>query len=304
MATSAARIAHTHASSGGTERWRLTVALGIAIVTALGEVVGGGITGSLSLLADASHVAGDGAALLLALAATILSARPHTARWTFGLHRVEVLAAGANGFVLLGLAVLLTWQAAHRLQSPSAVNGGGLLLIALAGLVANGAQLLVLGHGRSLNMRAARLHVLSDLGGSVVAVTAGIVIALSGEPRFDSLATLVVVALIVIGALRLLHEVLDVLLARVPHELDLEAVEYALLHLEGVRAVHDIHAWTVASDFVTFDCHLELAEGADAPAVVQAAAAMLERQFGLTHVTIQPERRPILDLEDTRSATP
>lgn len=296
-------MAHMHGRAGRTERWRLSVALLIAIATALIEVVGGGITGSLALLADASHVAGDGAALLFALAATILSARPHTSRWTFGLHRVEVLAAGANALVLLGLAVLLAWQAALRLQSPSVVDGGGLFLIAFAGLVANAVQLVVLGHARSLNMRAARLHVLSDLGGSVVAMAAGIAVALSGEPRFDSLATLVVVALIVIGAFRLLHEVLDVLLARVPHSLDLHAVEHALLALEGVRAVHDLHAWTVASDFVTFDCHLELTEGADAPTVVQAAAAMLERDFGLTHVTIQPERRPLLDLEEPRTGT-
>lgn len=296
-------MAHAHTSSGRTERWRLAVALVIAIATALVEVVGSGVTGSLSLLADASHVAGDGGALVLALAATMLSARPHTSRWTFGLHRVEVLAAGTNGLVLLGLAILLTWQALHRLQSPSEVSGGGLLLIAFAGLVANAAQLFVLGHGHSLNMRAARLHVLSDLGGSVVAVGAGAAVALSGEPRFDSVASLVVVALIVIGALRLLHEVLDVLLARVPHELDLEAVEQALLRLEGVRAVHDVHAWTVASDFVTFDCHLELTEGVDAPSAVQRAATMLEREFGLTHVTIQPERRQILDLGEPRPGT-
>ncbi len=298
----AAGIAHAHESSAGAERGRLTVALGIAIVTALGEAVGGGITGSLSLLADASHVAGDGAALLLALAASVVSARPHSTRWTFGLHRVEVLAAGANALVLLGLAVLLSWQAAYRLQAPSEVSGGGLLLIAAVGLLANAVQLTVLGHGRSLNMRAARLHVLSDLGGSIVAVAAGAAVALTGEPRFDSAATLVVVVLIVIGAARLLHEVLDVLLARVPHALDLEAVEHALLHLEGVRAVHDVHAWTVASDFVTFDCHLELTEGADGPTVVQAAAAMLQREFGLTHVTIQPERRRLLDLEEPRAA--
>ncbi len=281
----------------------MAVALAIAIATALGEVVGSGVTGSLALLADASHVAGDGAALLLALAATIVGARPHSSRWTFGLHRVEVLAAGANAVVLLGLAVLLGWQATQRLQSPSEVDGGGLLLIAFAGLVANAAQLTVLGHGRSLNMRAARLHVLSDLGGSLVAVAAGAAVAVSGESRFDAAASLVVVALIVVGALRLLHEVLDVLLARVPHELDLDAVERALLHLEGVRAVHDLHAWTVASDFVTFDCHLELIEGVDAPAVVQAAVGMLEREFGLTHVTIQPERRPLLDLDAPRTGT-
>ena len=297
-------MAQMHGQSGRTERWRLSVALIIAIATALLEVVGGRATGSLSLLADASHVAGDAAALLFALAATIVSARPHTSRWTFGLHRVEVLAAGGNGVVLLGLAALLAWQAAHRLQSPSLVDGGGLLLVAFAGLVANAAQLVVLGHGHSLNMRAARLHVLSDLGGSVVAVVAGVAVALSGEPRFDSVATLLVVALIVIGASRLLHEVLDVLLARVPHSLDLHAVEHALLRLDGVRAVHDLHAWTVASDFVTFDCHLELTDGADGPTVVQAAAAMLERDFGLAHVTIQPERRPLLDLEEPGRGRP
>jgi cobalt-zinc-cadmium efflux system protein len=295
-------VSHAHPGEGPHpaergERTRLGLALGLALSVIGIEVAGGIATGSLALFADGLHVAGDASALGLALVASVLAGRSHSTEWTFGLHRAEVLAAAVNGFVLVTLAVLLGWNAVQRLQTPAAVAGAGLLGVAAVGLVANGAQLVVLGEARSLNMRAARLHVLSDLGGSLAAIVAGAFVLATGESRADSLATLVIVGLVALAAGRLLLEAGGVLMERTPAGLDLEAVRGALLDLEGVRGVHDLHARTVSGDFITFEGHLDVAPGYEATEITSKASDLLHRRFGLHHVTLQAERPRILELE-------
>ena len=172
-------------------RSHLLIVLGTAAV----ELVGSVVTGSLALLADVGHVVTDAVALALALVSIWSAGRPHTLQWTFGFHRAEVLAAAFNGLTLLAMSALITWEAVMRLRAPAEVEAGGLILVATAGLVANVVVARILGHSQSMNVRAARLHVLSDLGGSIVAVSAGVAIALGGSTRFDPLLSLVIVAL-------------------------------------------------------------------------------------------------------------
>lgn len=280
-------IAELH--GGRPDRRRLAIALALASATALVELWGGFVTDSLALLADATHVFADIGALSLALAAVHVARRPHTLRWTFGFHRIEVLAATFNALLLLGLAAFLVWRALLRLDSPQEVEAGGLLGVALLGLLANVIAAQLLGHSESVNVRAARLHVLSDLGGSVVAVSAGALIWLTGWERVDPLLSLVIVALIVFGALRLLRETLAILMARVPGGIDLGEVERELLAIDGVRGVHDMHCWTITTGFNAFACHLSIAAATDSPAVVEQATALLRDRFAIHHATLQPD---------------
>ncbi len=288
---------HVDAAAGGNRR-RLSIALAIAAGTAVLELWGSVVTGSLALFADAGHVLADVGALALALVAVWFAARPHTLRRTFGYHRAEVLAAALSALLLLGVAVLISWRALDRLRSPAEVDAVGLTVIALGGLLANAVMALVLRGRDSVNIRAARLHVLSDLGGSVAAVTAGVLTAATGSTRVDPLLSLVIVALVVFGALRLLRETVAILMASVPPGLDLSEIDEALRALPGVRAVHDMHCWTITSGFIVFACHVQLAAGSDGPGVVEQATQILRERFEIDHVTIQTERPPVLDLRE------
>jgi cobalt-zinc-cadmium efflux system protein len=275
------------------DRRRLTLALVIVLATAVVELAGAVATGSLALLADVGHVLADVVALALALVGVWFAGRPHTLQWTFGFHRVEVLAAALNGLTLLAISALITVEAVMRLRHPSEVEAGGLIVVASAGLVANTVVARILGHSHSMNMRAARLHVLSDLGGSVVAVMAGVVIALTGSSRVDPLLSLAIVALIVVAALRLLRDAVTVLLDRVPRGLDLAEVERSLRDLPGVLAVHDMHCWMITTDFIAFAAHLQVAPGHDPQQTIEAASTLLSERYGIGHTTLQPEVTPV-----------
>ena len=292
-------LGHGGDGGEGATRRRLALALALAVATAVLELVGSVVTGSLALLADAGHVLGDVGALTLALGAVWFAARPHSLRWTFGFHRAEVLAATANGLVLLGIAAFIAWRAVERLNDPTEVDAAGLTVVALAGLLANVVGLLILRGPQSINVRAARLHVLSDLAGSVVAVSAGVLTGLTGGTRIDPVLSLVIVLLVVLGALRLLRETIEILMARAPSGIDLGAVDEALRELPGVAAAHEMHCWTITSGFVAFVCHLELTPGADAVDAVEEATTLLAERFSIDHVTIQPEAPQVHRLDET-----
>jgi len=280
--------AHDHGPAE--DQRRLRIALAIAIATGALELVGGFVTGSLALLADAGHVLVDSGALLMALGAVWVAQRPHSLRWTYGFHRVEVFVATINGLLLVALAVVIAWQAIRRIGSEPDVEGGGLLLIAAAGFLANLFALYVLRDpGESVNVRAARLHVLSDLGGSLAAVAAGLVVTLTGWTRIDPILSLAIVALVSFGAVRLLRETFEILLERVPRSVDLAAIEAALREEGNVVAVHDVHCWTVTSGFIAFTAHIELAPTTEATVAVRRASDLLRERFGIGHVTLQPE---------------
>ncbi len=279
---------HAHGADAAT-RSRLALALAITAAALALELWGAAWTGSLALLADAGHMLSDMAALALALVAAWLADRAHTWRATFGFHRAEVLAATANALGVLLIAALVVWRAVERLRDPADIDGERLAAIATLGLVANLAALLVLREGRSMNLRAARLHVLADLGGSLAAVAAGLLVALTGWQRADAVLSLAIVVLIVVTAARLLRETLAVLMEQAPAGFDLRAVEDELAALPGVRRAHDLHCWTIAGSFVSFACHLELEADAEPLAAIEAATALLRDRHGIRHVTIQPE---------------
>jgi cobalt-zinc-cadmium efflux system protein len=291
----------THARSAS--RRALTIALALTAVVLVAEVVGGILTDSLALLADAGHMLSDVLALSLALFAIWLANRPASARRTFGYQRAEVLAAAANGALLLLVAAYVFWQAAQRFADPPEVRSAPMLGIAIVGLLANVVSALILRsqEARSLNVRGAFYHVLGDLLGSVGAIAAGIIMLTTGWFLADPLASVIIGLLVVFGATRLLRESLAVLLETVPSHIDPRTVEAALTATPGVVGLHDLHIWTVTSGLVALSCHCELAGERDSDQVLAELCDMLHERFEIHHVTIQPELTRLHGSEDERS---
>lgn len=286
---------HTHHHTGSEVRQRnqrtLALALGLTASFAAVEAVGGVLTGSLALLADAGHMLTDVLALALSLFAAWVAGRPSTPRKTYGYYRAEILAALLNGALLLGAAAFVAWEAIGRLAAPPEVESGAMLAVAVAGLLANLATgaILLRGGGESLNMRGALLHVAGDALGSVGAIVAGLVILVTGWGQADPAASLLIVALVVVGAFRLLREAVDVLLEGTPAHINMSDLEEAMLAVPGVARVHDVHVWTVTSGFVAMSGHAELDGTHDAHTVLDSLTERLHHDFNIAHVTIQPE---------------
>jgi cobalt-zinc-cadmium efflux system protein len=287
---------HDHGAST-TDRRRLVVAIAITATVLVVEVVGALVSGSLALLADAGHMTSDLLGLGIALAATIIAARPATDRHTFGFQRGEVLGALVNGLILAVVAVFVAIQGVQRLLAPEgpAVDGGVMLLAAGIGLVANVAALLVLrgGAGSSINLRGAYLEVLGDAFGSVATIVAGVVIALTGFGRADAIASLVIAALIVPRAVVLLREVVRVLNESTPVGTEPERIRAHLLETPGVTAVHDVHVWAITSGSPVFTAHVvveqEVFREGRTGEVLDRLAGCLDDHFDVEHSTFQLE---------------
>ncbi|HRQ65802.1 MAG TPA: cation diffusion facilitator family transporter [Xanthomonadaceae bacterium] len=260
---------------------------GFAVV----EAIGGWLSGSLALIADAGHMITDSVALILAWAAATLSRRPPDARHSYGFRRAEVLAALINALVMLGIVAFLVYAAIGRLQNPRAVLGGMVMLIAAIGLVVNVVVLMRLRRADrgALNTRGALIHVVGDLLGSVAALTAGAVIWITGWTPIDPLLTLVIAALIVFSALRLLRDVVRVLMEAVPSGVDLEQVRKAILATAGVTGMHDLHVWTLAGDRLLLSAHVQIDAADHWPDILPALQRCLRDGFGIGHATLQPE---------------
>lgn len=272
-------------------RRRLRFALGITSVVMIVELVGGVLANSLALLADAGHMLADVGALGLALFVAHLARRPATAQRTFGLLRLEILAALVNGAVLIAIALGIGIEAVGRLRAPTAVDAELLAGVAAIGLLANVAAAVALhrGHRHSLNQRAAYLHVLGDLAGSVGVLLAGAIVLLTGWTAADALVSLAIAALILVGAWRLVRESVDVLLEATPQHIELSRVHAGLAAVPGVTAVHDLHVWTVTSGVVAMSAHLVVPDPATHQRVLEASQSMMAR-LGIDHVTVQIER--------------
>jgi cobalt-zinc-cadmium efflux system protein len=292
-------------AQAGVRRERILLgAIGLTLAFAVVEAVGGWWAGSLALLADAGHMLTDAVALLLAWAAARLARRPANARMSYGYRRAEVIAALLNAALMLGIILALAAAAIDRLHHPRDVSGPGVMAIAAFGLLVNLAVLRVLhaDHSAALNTRGARLHVLGDLLGSVAALLAGTVIWLTGWTPIDPLLGLFIALLILVSALRLLRDVLHVLMEGVPAGVALERVRQALLAVDGVVEVHDLHVWTLAGDRLLLSAHLAISAGNRWPRVLVDAQRMLRDEFGIGHATLQPEppeyRRLLADCSD------
>lgn len=268
----------------------LGVALALTLGYALVELVAGLAFGSLALVSDAGHMFSDALALGLAWFAAWVAAQPPGARHSYGLARAEVIAAFVNGLALLLVVVFIAVEAIGRLLHPADVQGLGVMIVAFIGLLLNLAVVLILSRGeRGLNLRAATLHVTSDLIGSVAALAAGAVIYFTGWKPIDAILSLVIALLILASTISLLREALHVLMEGVPRSVKLEEVGRLIARIDGVRSVHDLHIWHISLGRVALSAHLDITELSGWPTVLERARQVLQERYGIDHVTLQPE---------------
>ena len=298
---------HGHEHGTGTaaagRRGRLAVVLGLTVLVLVAEVVGAAVSGSLALLADAGHMATDAVGLGLALGAVTLAQRPAGGRRTFGWQRLEILAAVANGLLLVAVAVYVVVEALRRIGDPPEIGSSVMLAIGAVGLGVNliGLALLRSGRDESLNVRGAYLEVLGDALGSVAVIAAALVIATTGWTPADTLASFLVAALVLPRAWRLLGEALDVLLEAAPRGVDLEQVRTHMKRVDGVLDVHDLHAWTITSGMPVLSAHVvvtdEALDAGHGGRVLDALCACLGSHFDVDHCTFQLEAEQHADHE-------
>ncbi len=284
------------------ERGRLRWVLILTGLFMVAEVVGGLVSGSLALLADAGHMFTDVAALGLSLFAMHMAQRPANPDKTYGYVRLEILAALVNGAVLLLMTGFILWEAWRRFHAPVQVDGPVMLAVAGVGLAVNviGAFLL---HGHasgSLNVKGAYLHVLGDLLGSIGAILAAVVILVTGWNPADPVISVVISLLILVSAWRLLKEAADVLLEAAPGHIDVEEVLEALRGVDGLSDVHDLHVWTLTSGFVALSGHGVIDDPVRIRDVLDDIQARLGER-GIGHVTFQLEPRDLVQVERRRS---
>jgi cobalt-zinc-cadmium efflux system protein len=290
------RNGHAHDVAGIRKR-ALWLALGANAVFLVVEVIAAGVFGSLALLADAAHMGSDVAALGIALVAQRLIERPATARHSYGLQRADVLAAQLNGFGLVAVTAWIFYEAWQRFDQPVDVVGGGLLVVALAGLAVNVVSAWLLGRarGRSLNMHGAFAHMAADAVSSVGAVLAGVAVLLWGATWADAAVSVVIGVLVLWSAWRLLRDATQVLLEGTPRGLDAIAVEAALAAQDDVERVHHLHLWNLASDTPALSGHVVLRGGMslhDAQERAKQLKTMLSERFGIEHATLELECHP------------
>jgi cobalt-zinc-cadmium efflux system protein len=280
---------HTHRHAG--DRRLLLGALFLIAGLMVVELVAGILAGSLALLADAGHLVSDVAALAFAVAAATMAARPARGRWTYGFRRLEILSAQANGLLLLIVGIWIVFGAIRRLVSPSEVQGGIVLVVALAGIAVNlvATALLARASRESLNVRGAFLHVATDLVAFIGTAVAGALILVTGWDRFDPIAGLLVAGLMFWGAYGLLRESTRIFLEVAPTNIQPDAVGRALCEEPDVVEVHDLHVWTLTDGFPVASAHVLVAPGADCHAIRERLEQRLAQLFGLEHSTLQVE---------------
>jgi cobalt-zinc-cadmium efflux system protein len=296
---------HAHAHGGGCDHGHaqrsvkaLRVALGLTLVLLVAEVVGGFLSNSLALLADAGHMLTDAGALALSLFVAWFCRQPSKPDKTYGYLRWEILAALINGTTLLLISAWIIIEAVLRFRSPEPVAGGTMLGVSIAGLVVNTIAVGLL-HGvrdGSLNVRGAYLHVLGDLLASVGTVVAAILVRFTGWLHADPLASLLTTALIVAGSWRLVKESVDVLLEAAPRHIALGTVRERLEAIPGVESIHDLHVWTVTSGMVALSVHAIVREAEHHQQVLEQAHDRMA-SLGIQHVTVQLERREMYERE-------
>lgn len=281
--------AHPPAPRGGRPERRLAWVLALTLAYTLAEVVGGLLSGSLALLADAGHMMTDNLALALALAASRFSRRPPDEGRTYGYQRVEILAALGNALLLSVVCVAVVWEAWARIRAPRPVEAGLMGAIAAGGLAVNLVAAWILREREgNLNVRAAFLHVVGDLLGSAGALAAAGLVAWRGWLRADPVASLVICAILLWGAYRLLRETVHVLLEGAPSHLDIAEIRRTLLEVQGVAAVHDLHVWSLGSTPL-LTAHLVADHSLPLARVLREATDRVRDRFGIAHATLQVE---------------
>jgi cobalt-zinc-cadmium efflux system protein len=279
------------------------VALAINGVLLVAELVGGLLTGSLAVLADAGHLLSDVGSIVLALIAARLASLPATGQRTFGYQRSEVLAALVNGLLLVAVSIGIAWAAIGRLSDPPAIDGAGVLALGLLGLAGNLAATVVLARGQreDINLEGVLRHSFADALGSLGVVLAGGFVLLGGSDIVDPIVGLLIAALVLASSWRLIKEPFDVLMEAAPADLDVDRMGAAICREQGVRSVHDLHVWTVTAGFGALSAHVVVAQGRDRDLICRRLELMLTEEFGIEHTTLQMEEeadRGLLQVEN------
>ncbi len=282
------------------------VALGINGAMLLAEAVGGVLTGSLAVLADAGHVLSDVGSIALALFAATLAARPAGGRMTFGYQRSEILAALANGLLLVAVAIVIGYAAIGRLGDPPSIDGGGVLGLGLLGLAGNLAATVVLARGEraDVNLEGVLRHSAADALGSLGVVLAGAIVLAGGSAVVDPIVSLAISVLILLSSWRLIKEPLDVLMEAAPAGVDVDAAGAAICGEAGVLSVHDLHIWTVTSGFGALAAHVVVGGDCDRDLVRARIELLLHERFGIDHTTLQMEEEVAEGLLHVENAPP
>ncbi|MBI5528319.1 MAG: cation transporter [Deltaproteobacteria bacterium] len=293
-----------HSGERRRQRARLVAALAVTVAFCVVEFVGGILANSLALIADAGHMLADSGSLIICLAAATLAERRGGAKRTYGFYRVEILAALANGVILLFLAAQIFYGAVKRISTPAEVEGLTMLAVAAAGLVANITGMLLLGgHGRNLNVKGAVLHMLGDTLSSVAVIAGGALVYVYGWNVVDPVLGVVIAGVITWNAARLVRDAGHVLLEGVPKNMDLREIEAVLKGIPGVVAVHDLHVWTITSGLDALSAHLvcDRPDGGGRDEVLDRVNAVLREKFAITHATIQLESPGYRHPEETHA---
>jgi cobalt-zinc-cadmium efflux system protein len=307
MAHSHSHAEHSHGpegghSHGGGNRRALSIALAITATYTVAEVIGGLITGSLALLADAGHMLSDNFSLGLALFAFWLSAKPPTPERSFGYKRAEILAALFNGVTLVAISIWIFYEAYRRFQDPPEILGGWMMAVAVMGLFVNVAAAVVLSRSESesLNLQGALRHIIADLLGSVGVITAALIILLTGWLYADPIISVLIGLLVLGSSWKLLKESTNILLEQAPRGIDPSEVGTKMVGVEGVEEVHDLHVWEITAGFPALAAHVLVGQDEDCHERRREIEKVLYREFGIEHTTLQVDHVGDHAAEDER----
>ncbi len=286
---------HSHGSGGGHDhasganKKALAVVLSFTLTYMFAEIIGGFITGSLALLADAAHMASDNVALGLALFAFWLASKPPTPNRSFGYKRGEILAALFNGVTIVAISIWIFYEAYQRFQDPPEILGGWMMVVAVIGLFVNVAGMIILQRsaGENLNMQGALRHVLADLLGSVGVITAALVIVVTGYRVADPIISVFIGVLVIFSSWKLLRDSVNILLEGSPPGVDAEQVGKKMAGMNGVKEVHDLHVWTITSGFPALSAHVLVGEDEDCHQKRRELEGLISEEFSIDHTTLQ-----------------
>lgn len=297
---------HTHSLDARREdsRRRMGVALAINAGLFLAEAIGGFLTGSLAVLADAGHLLSDVGSIVLALIAARLASMPAAGQRTFGYQRSEVLAALVNGLLLVAVSIGIAIAAIGRFSDPPSIDGWGVLALGALGLAGNLAATVVLAGGQreDINLEGVLRHSAADALGSLGVIIAGAFVLGGGSPVVDPIVGLLIAALVLASSWRLIKEPFDVLMEAAPAGVDVEGVGRAICQEQGVRSVHDLHVWTVTAGFGSIAAHVVVAEGTDRDLIRRRLELLLKESYGIEHTTLQMEEEASQDLLHVENA--
>lgn len=284
------QFSHAHIHGKHTPLKILMFAIIFTFSFAVVEALSGWWAGSLALLGDAGHMASDALALCITAFAAWMARKPPSARHSYGFGRAEVLAAWISSLMMLIISVAVIVEAVARIHEPIHVKGEAVIIVAFLGLIVNGFIAWLLARGeRTLNIRAALLHVLGDILGSFSALVAGAVIYRTGWYPIDPILSIFIGVLIMISSLRLLHESLRILMEGVPLHIEIKEVSEKMCEISGVKTIHDLHIWTLSSGLIALSAHVRIKQLSSWQNVLAALRVMLKNEYNIEHVTLQPE---------------